>query len=316
MPISLLRRLFGLRTGLFENQLSIGNPELVRLSIASVVANTVDTRHYVVLAVVAVAVTGMLIVVAPQIAPWSGGLGLLVARIYAYDFAIFALAIYQAVGQYAEFQHDKGRVDELAMTNPDGPTVAANFLLPEVHKWRSFLVILTVVEVTMMTAYVCLDTSPNRWLPLALGLDDQLFQFAGTFIVLGVTATALAFLHYESVRLARALCLPFLLEPWHPTKGPWQLLYHGVVVALGLGFLGFVLCVLVTFVMLGFLLRAGELFSWLETWPVFQSIVLSLWVTPAILTALVAGLIKRGVAQWHLGRFVATWEDFKKDTRG
>ena len=167
----------------------------------------------------------------------------------------------------------------------------------------------------MMTAYLCLDTSPNRWLPMALGLDDQLFQFAGTFGVLGVTATALAFLHYESVRLARALCLPFLIEPWHPTKGPWRLLKHGAVVALGLGFLGFVLCVLVTFVMLGISLRAGELFGGLDSWPILQSILLALWMTPTIFTALVAGLIKRVVARWNISDFVSAWDWLRKNPR-
>ena len=177
MLIALARRFFGLESGLFTGTLAIGNRELVQLSIASVVGNTVDTRHYVILALVAVASTGLMLMVGPQVAPWSGYMGMLVARIYAYDLAIFAMATYQAAGQYAEFQRDSSRVDELVMTNADGVTVAANFALPEVHKWRSFLVILGVVETTMFTAFLCLDTSPNRWLPLTLRLDDQLLKF-------------------------------------------------------------------------------------------------------------------------------------------
>ena len=141
MIAAIARRYFGLEAGLFTGPLAIGNRDLVQLSIASVVGNTATTSHYVVLVIVAIAMTGLLI----AITPWTGPFWLLIDRVYAFDIAIYVLALYQATGQYGEFRQDEARVSELRMANLDGATVAANFMLPETHKWRSFLIILAVV---------------------------------------------------------------------------------------------------------------------------------------------------------------------------
>lgn len=301
MIAAIARRYFGLEAGLFTGPLAIGNRDLVQLSIASVVGNTATTAHYVVLVIVAIAMTGLLII----ITPWAGLLGIPLGRIHAYDLAIYSLALYQAVGQYSEFHDDEARVSELRMANLDGATVAANFMLPETHKWRSFLVILAVVETSIFASILWFDTMNLRMLTLTSSIRESSIQVAGAMLLLLAAATAMAYLHYESVRLARTMCLHLLINPWHPTKTPAGFAFQGGLYTVTLGFSGFVLCAALTY---SFVVALDREAIPIPRGVVGHLMVASAFVTPIMITAILAGWTKRLIAGRYLAKFAHDWD--------
>lgn len=299
----ILRRFFGLESGLFTGRLAIGNRDLVQLSIASVVHNTATTRHYVVLVIVAILLTGLMM----SVVPMSGLLGLLLGRIYAYDIAIYALAIYQAFGQYGEFERDEGRVAELVMANPDGPTVAANFALPEVHKWRSFLILLAGVESLLFTAVVVFDPDRFGLLQPAVTFADDLQQHVALFGLLVIVSTAFLYLHLESVRLARMICLNRLMYGWRGPAAPLGFLVQNALIVGLLGVGGLILGVYLTvFAVLGMVPRL-QMSSFNPAASLAQT---AAWLLPAALVAILVGWAKRLIARMYLAWFCRGWAEF------